>query len=275
MQEFPLVFFTVLAQAVAASFIFLQYLRVISVSYQFLINKKQLTNIFIILLILLGISGAVALTHLGTPLRAPNVLLGLTHLSAMSIEIITISIFGAMLFSLIFLERLNINNVIKIIINVIATIFAFAQIIAISNVYYLDTVYLWNSEWTLINFISSGFISGSLLIALIIKIVTNQEDIRKFFNQLWSVIFIISMAVNTGYLMHFFTQLVIENIILPQWIKLFLFIKMMLIVCAFTWVIRSAVQIKTVSLILVTLLVFSAELLGRAVFYELITFNHL
>ncbi|MBQ0532802.1 dimethyl sulfoxide reductase anchor subunit family protein [Providencia huaxiensis] len=275
MQEFPLVFFTVLAQAVAASFIFLQYLRVISVSYQFLINKKQLTNIFIILLILLGISGAVALTHLGTPLRAPNVLLGLTHLSAMSIEIITISIFGAMLFSLIFLERLNINNVIKIIINVIATIFAFAQIIAISNVYYLDTVYLWNSEWTLINFISSGFISGSLLIALIIKIVTNQEDSRKFFNQLWSVIFIISMAVNTGYLMHFFTQLVIENIILPQWIKLFLFIKMMLIVCAFTWVIRSAVQIKTVSLILVTLLVFSAELLGRAVFYELIKFNHL
>ncbi|AXH63883.1 MULTISPECIES: dimethyl sulfoxide reductase anchor subunit family protein [Providencia] len=275
MQEFPLVFFTVLAQAVAASFIFLQYLRVISVSYQFLINKKQLTNIFIILLILLGISGAVALTHLGTPLRAPNVLLGLTHLSAMSIEIITISIFGAMLFSLIFLERLNINNVIKIIINVIATIFAFAQIIAISNVYYLDTVYLWNSEWTLINFISSGFISGSLLIALIIKIVTNQEDSRKFFNKLWSVIFIISMAVNTGYLMHFFTQLVIENIILPQWIKLFLFIKMMLIVCAFTWIIRSAVQIKTVSLILVTLLVFSAELLGRAVFYELITFNHL
>ncbi|MEQ4707607.1 MULTISPECIES: dimethyl sulfoxide reductase anchor subunit family protein [Providencia] len=275
MQEFPLVFFTVLAQAVAASFIFLQYLRVISVSYQFLINKKQLTNIFIILLILLGISGAVALTHLGTPLRAPNVLLGLTHSSAMSIEIITISIFGAMLFSLIFLERFNINNVIKIIINVIATIFAFAQIIAISNVYYLDTVYLWNSEWTLINFISSGFISGSLLIALIIKIVTNQEDSRKFFNQLWSVIFIISMAVNTGYLMHFFTQLVIENIILPQWIKLFLFIKMMLIVCAFTWVIRSAVQIKTVSLILVTLLVFSAELLGRAVFYELITFNHL
>ncbi|MEQ5572103.1 DmsC/YnfH family molybdoenzyme membrane anchor subunit [Providencia huaxiensis] len=275
MQEFPLVFFTVLAQAVAASFIFLQYLRVISVSYQFLINKKQLTNIFIILLILLGISGAVALTHLGTPLRAPNVLLGLTHLSAMSIEIITISIFGAMLFSLIFLERLNINNVIKIIINVIATIFAFAQIIAISNVYYLDTVYLWNSEWTLINFISSGFISGSLLIALIIKIVTNQEDSRKFFNKLWSVIFIISMAVNTGYLMHFFTQLVIENIILPQWIKLFLFIKMMLIVCAFTWVIRSAVQIKTVSLILVTLLVFSAELLGRAVFYELIIFNHL
>lgn len=275
MQEFPLVFFTVLAQAVAASFIFLQYLRVISVSYQFLINKKQLTNIFIILLILLGISGAVALTHLGTPLRAPNVLLGLTHSSAMSIEIITISIFGAMLFSLIFLERLNINNVIKIIINVIATIFAFAQIIAISNVYYLDTVYLWNSEWTLINFISSGFISGSLLIALIIKIVTNQEDSRKFFNKLWSVIFIISMAVNTGYLMHFFTQLVIENIILPQWIKLFLFIKMMLIVCAFTWVIRSAVQIKTVSLILVTLLVFSAELLGRAVFYELITFNHL
>ncbi|WP_166264137.1 dimethyl sulfoxide reductase anchor subunit family protein [Providencia sp. M-27] len=275
MQEFPLVFFTVLAQAVAASFIFLQYLRVISVSYQFLINKKQLTNIFIILLILLGISGAVALTHLGTPLRAPNVLLGLTHSSAMSIEIITISIFGAMLFSLIFLERFNINNVIKIIINVIATIFAFAQIIAISNVYYLDTVYLWNSEWTLINFISSGFISGSLLIALIIKIVTNQEDSRKFFNQLWSVIFIISMAVNTGYLMHFFTQLVIENIILPQWIKFFLFIKMMLIVCAFTWVIRSAVQIKTVSLILVTLLVFSAELLGRAVFYELITFNHL
>ncbi|QQE94096.1 dimethyl sulfoxide reductase anchor subunit [Providencia rettgeri] len=275
MQEFPLVFFTVLAQAVAASFIFLQYLRVISVSYQFLINKKQLTNIFIILLILLGISGAVALTHLGTPLRAPNVLLGLTHSSAMSIEIITISIFGAMLFSLIFLERFNINNVIKIIINVIATIFAFAQIIAISNVYYLDTVYLWNSEWTLINFISSGFISGSLLIVLIIKIVTNQEDSRKFFNQLWSVIFIISMAVNTGYLMHFFTQLVIENIILPQWIKLFLFIKMMLIVCAFTWVIRSAVQIKTVSLILVTLLVFSAELLGRAVFYELITFNHL
>ncbi|MEX9840389.1 dimethyl sulfoxide reductase anchor subunit family protein [Providencia rettgeri] len=275
MQEFPLVFFTVLAQAVAASFIFLQYLRVTSGSYQSLINKKQLTNIFIILLILLGISGAVALTHLGTPLRAPNVLLGLTHSSAMSIEIITISIFGTMLFSLIFLERFNINNVIKTVINTIATIFAFAQIIAISNVYYLDTVYLWNSEWTLINFISSGFISGSLLIALIIKIVTNQEDSWKFFNKLWGVIFIISMAVNTGYLMHFFTQLVIENIILPQWIKLFLFIKMMLIVCAFTWVIRSAVQIKTVSLILVTLLVFSAELLGRAVFYELITFNHL
>ncbi|MCV5649045.1 dimethyl sulfoxide reductase anchor subunit, partial [Escherichia coli] len=52
---------------------------------------------------LLALAGLAALTHLGQPLRALNVLFGLKHLSPMSLEIVMVLIFSLLGLSTSFL----------------------------------------------------------------------------------------------------------------------------------------------------------------------------
>ena len=51
-----------------------------------------------LVLIMLGVWGALAMTHLGQPLRAFNVVFGLAHFSPLSLEIATTGAFGGAVF---------------------------------------------------------------------------------------------------------------------------------------------------------------------------------
>lgn len=276
MHELPLVIFTVLAQAVAGSFILLQLIRLLPAKCAISIERSQLIKILVVLLGLLGLSGAAALTHLGSPLRAPNVLFGLAHLSAMSLEIVTVSAFGALATGVLFFAWPNITGMANKLVNIAATIVAFLQLIAIANVYHLDTVYFWDTGWTWVNFILSGFTTGSLLVALLIKITATQPCHWLLFKRLWGAVVIVSTALSGAYLLHLAGQLSTQDLLLPTWIEVLLIARIGLIIGAFTLCISlAATQLKTVSLVLATCLVIGAELLGRITFYELSLLNHL
>ncbi|HIF9416853.1 DmsC/YnfH family molybdoenzyme membrane anchor subunit [Photobacterium damselae subsp. damselae] len=274
MHELPLVFFTVLAQTVAASFLLLQALRFSPFnSYTMAKEKHKKIKIYLILLVLLGVSGSAALTHLGSPLRAPNVLFGLAHLSVMSLEIITVSIFGSLIFSLIILTALNTSNYLSKIINIFTTLFAILQLIAIANVYYLKTVYLWNTLWTWTNLIYSGFIPGSLLIALLINKSSKENSFS--FKNLWCSILFISISLNIWYIFDLHAKLSTIGLTLPALIEWLLIIKNILIIISFIWCIRIDTKLNIRTYIIIVSLLITAELFGRIAFYELSLINSL
>ncbi|WIH21310.1 DmsC/YnfH family molybdoenzyme membrane anchor subunit [Photobacterium damselae] len=274
MHELPLVFFTVLAQTVAASFLLLQAFRFSPFnSYTMAKEKHKKIKTYLILLVLLGVSGIAAFTHLGSPLRAPNVLFGLAHLSAMSLEIITVSIFGSLIFSLIILTALNISNYLSKIINIFTTLFAILQLIAIANVYYLKTVYLWGTLWTWTNLIYSGFIPGSLLIALLINKSSKENSFS--FKNLWCTILFISISLNIWYIFDLHAKLSTIGLTLPALIEWLLIIKNILIIISFIWCIRIDTKLNIRTYIIIVSLLITAELFGRIAFYELSLINSL
>ena len=276
MHELPLVIFTVLAQAVAGSFLLLGLLQRLPAKYAIVIERQQQIKILSLLLCLLGLSGAAALTHLGSPLRAPNVLFGLAHLSAMSVEIVTVSCFGFLMTGVLFFAWRNVNNTISKLIGIAALVMAFLQLVAIANVYYLATQPFWATGWTWVNFIASGFISGALLIALLIMMTSVQRHPLKKMVPVWSVIVVIALLLSAAYSLHLANLLSAQNVVLPGWLMAIQIIRAVLIMCAFGLCIALAsISLNVPSVFLATLMVVAAELCGRVMFYELSVLNHL
>lgn len=280
MHELPLVIFTVFAQAVAASFVILELLQRLPSKYALVVERQQRVSIIFLLLCLLGLSGAAALTHLGLPLRAPNVLFGLAHLSAMSIEIVTVSCFGFFLTGTLFFTWRGIKNTVSKVCHIAALVLAFLQLIAIANVYYLNTVPLWATGWTWVNFIASGFISGSLMIALLFIVTGVQRHSLKKMVPVWIFTVVMSLLLSAAYSFHLADLLSIQHIELPRWMIAMQIIRVILIVCAFGMCIAlafvsSKTSLNAPSVFVATLMVVSAELCGRIVFYELSVLNHL
>lgn len=166
MHELPLVFFTVLAQGTVGLFLVLAFLLMAN---QDASRKKILSRGMGLVLVLLGISGAAATTHLGQPLRAFNVIFGLEHLSALSLEIITTGLFGGAVFTYGAMVHFGILEKLQKLVLTGAMALGVALLLAIANVYTLDTVPAWNSGWTIFQFIMTAFVVGIPAAALMLR----------------------------------------------------------------------------------------------------------
>ena len=166
MHELPLVFFTVLAQGTVGLFLVLACLLMANSDA----NRQQLLNkLLMVVLVLLGISGAAAMTHLGQPLRAINVIFGLEHLSALSVEIMTTSLFGGAVFTYVAMVHFGILPKLQKLVLAGAMGLGVLLLLAIANVYTLATVPAWNSGWTIFQFVMTAFVVGVPAAALMLR----------------------------------------------------------------------------------------------------------
>ncbi|WP_067582308.1 dimethyl sulfoxide reductase anchor subunit family protein [Endozoicomonas ascidiicola] len=166
MHELPLVFFTVLAQGTVGLFLVLACLLMVNSDN----SRQQLLNkMLMVVLVLLGISGAAAMTHLGQPLRAINVVFGLEHLSALSVEIMTTSLFGGAVFTYVAMTHFNVLPKLQKLVLVGAMGLGVLLLLAIANVYTLATVPAWNSGWTVFQFVMTAFVVGIPAAALMLR----------------------------------------------------------------------------------------------------------
>ncbi|AFJ45970.1 dimethyl sulfoxide reductase anchor subunit family protein [Shimwellia blattae] len=269
MHELPLVFFTVLTQMVAGSFILLTILTLTSPalsdgSYQ------AMNKLLLCLWGILCIAGMASIAHVGQPLRITNALIGITHFSPMSIEIISVGGFGA-LGALMIATQWKTGKVILPIMLVVCGV-ALWVLWAIAHVYQLSGVALWNTSWTTINFIFSGFLSGSALIGVLLRyFYINFLSQNKIIYFIWYSLALLMLGLSAGYFLHINDQLSVLGIVLPPWLMVLQIIRVLLIGSALLFFIGSRWEkrIQKVSIFsLVAVIV--AELLGRIFFYELL-----
>ncbi|PJE78471.1 Anaerobic dimethyl sulfoxide reductase chain C [invertebrate metagenome] len=157
MHELPLVFFTVLAQGAAGLFFVLAALLFINKDAK---RKVVLDRLMIVAFIAMAIAGPIAMLHLGQPLRAFNVLFGLEHFSALSLEIMAVGGFTGLIVIYLVLALKNLLPALHKPVLFLAMVMAIVLVIAISHVYTLDTVPTWNSGWTLFQFAMTATILG-------------------------------------------------------------------------------------------------------------------
>ena len=166
MHELSLVFFTVLAQSTVGLFLVLAAMLLFNQNPE----RKQVLSRFIgLVLVMLGVSGALAMTHLGQPLRAFNVIFGLAHFSRLSIEIITTAAFGGAVFVYGAMAHFGILEKLQKLVLVAAMALGLALLLAIANVYTLDTVPAWHSGWTIFQFVLTAFVVGLPAAALLLR----------------------------------------------------------------------------------------------------------
>ncbi|CNB50968.1 anaerobic dimethyl sulfoxide reductase subunit B [Yersinia frederiksenii] len=142
MHELPLVFFTVLGQTAVGLFalVWLSHKLGLTTALQL----KQ-ANIVGLILVLVGL--VIGTLHVGQPLRAMNMLLGIGR-SPMSNEILLSSLFVAMACGTVFFSVMVKNAVLAALCNVATVIFGLAFAWSITQVYQLDTVPNWDTSYT-------------------------------------------------------------------------------------------------------------------------------
>lgn len=142
MHELPLVFFTVLGQTAVGLFalVWLSHKLGLTTALQL----KQ-ANIVGLILVLAGL--VIGTLHVGQPLRAMNMLLGIGR-SPMSNEILLSSLFVAMACGTVFFSVMVKNAVLAALCNVATVIFGLAFAWSITQVYQLDTVPNWDTSYT-------------------------------------------------------------------------------------------------------------------------------
>lgn len=157
MHELPLVFFTVLGQVSVGAFIFLLLFSPLT--------GKQLGTRLFISLCFFGVGLAIGMFHMGQLLRAMNVFIGIGR-SPMSNEIALSALFGtfAAISSLGLLSGKGNPSVFKGI-AWLAAITGAGFVISIPDVYQIDTVVGWKSEYTWIVMLLTVFSGGGLLSA--------------------------------------------------------------------------------------------------------------
>jgi len=166
MHELPLVFFTVLAQGTVGLFLVLASLLLFNQKPE---RKRVLSRFMWLVLALLGIAGALAMTHLGQPLRALNVVFGLEHFSPLSLEIATTGLFGGAVFVYAAMTRFDILAKLHKLVLAGAMGLGVMLVLAIANVYTLATVPTWDSFWTVFQFVLTAFVVGLPMAALVLR----------------------------------------------------------------------------------------------------------
>lgn len=142
MHELPLVFFTVLGQTAVGLF------ALVFLSHQLgLTTAQQLKQANIVGLILMLVGLIIGALHVGQPLRAMNMLLGVGR-SPMSNEILLSSLFVAMACGTVFFSAMVKNSMLAMLCNVATVIFGLAFAWSITQVYQLTTVPNWDTSYT-------------------------------------------------------------------------------------------------------------------------------
>ncbi|ATM86771.1 MULTISPECIES: dimethyl sulfoxide reductase anchor subunit family protein [Yersinia] len=142
MHELPLVFFTVLGQTAVGLF------ALALVSHKLgMTTALQLKHANIIGLILMIAGLIVGTLHVGQPLRAATMLMGVGR-SPMSNEILLSGLFVAMACGTVFFSVIVKNTVLAGLFNVATVIFGLAFAWSITEVYQLTTVPNWDTSYT-------------------------------------------------------------------------------------------------------------------------------
>ncbi|EGU32674.1 dimethyl sulfoxide reductase, anaerobic, subunit C [Vibrio ichthyoenteri ATCC 700023] len=164
MSQLSLVFFTVLAQSAAGMFIALGLLEMF-----FKPNNKAMTRSFMAVFVLLGVGAIASVTHLGQPLRMFNVMFGLAHGSALSLEIVGLSLFGGAAAAYTGMRLFNLMPAMQKLVLPVAMILGVVFILAIANVYTLTTVPTWNTSFTAFQFLMTAGAVGPIAAALMLR----------------------------------------------------------------------------------------------------------
>ncbi|MBW5810748.1 dimethyl sulfoxide reductase anchor subunit family protein [Yersinia kristensenii] len=154
MHELPLVFFTVLGQTAVGLF------ALVFLSHQLgLTTAQQLKQANIVGLILMLVGLIIGALHVGQPLRAMNMLLGVGR-SPMSNEILLSSLFVAMACGTVFFSAMVKNAMLAMLCNVATVIFGLAFAWSITQVYQLTTVPNWDTSYTSIQLWMTVLVGG-------------------------------------------------------------------------------------------------------------------
>ncbi|NLS13753.1 dimethyl sulfoxide reductase anchor subunit [Vibrio sp. SM6] len=278
MHELPLVFFTVLAQAVAGSVILLTLFSALP-CYRNSFSTAALTEITLMQLAVLALSGMAALTHLGMPLRAMNVVYGVFHGSAMSLEIVAVSLFGALLSGVLFLAWRDANGKILWLVRGLCAASAILALVAITRVYHLPTVPLWSSMWTWGNFALTASVAGAALLLALLHFT--QVESRLIARVFLPFVIGVALVVSVHYLFALNLELVALHTHLDSFLQNALGLRFTLLVvalvlcCLPSRMFTTSPHISTLRVLSLTLILIVAELIGRVFFYELMLIGHL
>jgi anaerobic dimethyl sulfoxide reductase subunit C len=288
-KEWPLIVFTLLTQAGVGLFSILVFIREVLRSHL----PENLENLFtqstlIVILFFLSIGTATAASHLGQRFKAYRAIRNLSS-SYLSREMLLGGLFGSMvgfLALLVFLEIGSRNF--QTIVSFIGIIIGWGFVYAISKVYHIRTVPAWNSPATPISFslatLLLGLVSGTFILLLAsIQSGNNQNNfVEDFLQSASTVVTLLLIMQLVTFLFHIIrlsrggrASLASVNTIFVD--KRALFISR-IVLTVFSLIPLLAIIGKgidyseTTLLSLVTgatmILVWSAELIGRFLFYE-------
>ncbi len=275
MSELSLVIFTVLAQAVAGGFITLAIYVLTRTKNKGHPPERSSLPTLTVLMALLIIAGVTALTHLGSPLRAFNVLFGLAHQSAMSLEILSVTLFGVILAAVAIAEWKGLRTPIKSSLYGLGILAAILQLLAIANVYYLPTEPFWNTIWTPVNFLMTAVITGPVLLLLLSSLFKSHHQIQQVFPVPMIAILLSAVALSGGYLLNLMDLFAQFEQAPPDWMSLQV-IRITAIVFGYLMCLMKLPRALPVPFAMTALiLVFIAELSGRIAFYDLGLINSL
>ena len=164
MSQLSLVFFTVLAQSAVGMFIALGLIELF-----FKPNNKAMTRSFMAVFVLLGVGAIASVTHLGQPFRMFNVMFGLAHGSALSLEIVGLSLFGGAAVAYTGMRLLDIMPAIRKVLLPVSMALGIVFIMAIANVYTLVTVPTWNTPFTAFQFLMTAGVVGPIAAAIMLR----------------------------------------------------------------------------------------------------------
>ncbi len=167
-NEWPLMFFTVIGQSVAGAFVVMAAV-LLSGKLSPELNRKVHYSLFGLWL-LMGIGFLLSTLHMGTPLRAFNAFNRLGA-SSLSNEIASGALFfalGGLYWLLAVLNKMPaaLGKLWLVVVAVLAIVF----VVATFRVYQISTVPTWNNHYTMFNFVLTAFLGGPILAALLMRI---------------------------------------------------------------------------------------------------------
>ncbi|MGR5063907.1 dimethyl sulfoxide reductase anchor subunit family protein [Photobacterium sp. DNB22_13_2] len=273
MSDLSLVFFTVLAQSTVGVFITLGLVELGAKP-----NKKAMNLAFVAPLVLLAIAAMASVTHLGQPLRMLNVMFGLKHASALSLEIVALSLFGGAAAAYAAMRWFGRYEAYQKWCLMAAMLFGLTLIAAITNVYTLDTVPVWNSKWTFFQFLMTAGVAGPVGAAALLrwhsdKIGDSHENMEKVLGLVFLAALFISILGYVGYLFWLGHLDVAGNPLMmmgyhPKLAVLRILLLMAGLTAAAVSALRGSKQTTWVTLVCF-ITVITAELLGRVFFFDI------
>ena len=167
-NEWPLMFFTVIAQSAMGAFWWCSFaLLAVGLTAD---QRSRLERSMLAIWIMMGIAFVFSSAHLGSPLRAINAIFRFGH-SPLSNEVV----FGSIFFGLGFLRWLLIvrnagSETLKKSLLLLTLVTSFAFLWGMSTFYLIPTVPTWNTPLTPVAFILTALIAGGVVAATIFAI---------------------------------------------------------------------------------------------------------
>ncbi|WP_139766085.1 dimethyl sulfoxide reductase anchor subunit family protein, partial [Salmonella enterica] len=176
-HEWPLVLFTVLGQCVAGALIVSGYGWLTTKDD---VAKQRIVRSMFFLWLVMGIAFLASVMHLGSPLRAFNSL-NRIGASALSNEIASGSLFfavGGLWWLVAFLGKMPATlGKIWLLLSMLSGLFF---VLAMTNVYQIDTVPTWYNGYTTLAFFMTMLLSGPMFAALLLRAASVSFNAARF-----------------------------------------------------------------------------------------------